>query len=294
MYAGRLVECGPVTPDLRRARPPVHPGAARLHPPYGRRRPRAPHRHRGPAPGPGRPAVRLRLPSPLPARDGRSAASRRRPRPCWLRATPRAAGSRSRRRLDDLDSDPRGAESHQALPGEARALRQDARGGAGGGRRELLHRARPDPGPGGRVRLRQDHHRQAGAAARGAHRRRPALRGQDIGGLGGDDVKQYRRAVQAVFQDPFASLNPRMRVDAIISEPLVTHERSTAARGGQAGAPGDRPGRAAGAGRDSSRTSSRAASASASRSRGRSRCRPSWSCSTSRCPRSTSPSAPRS
>jgi len=43
--------------------------------------------------------------------------------------------------------------------------------------------------------------------------------GQEIGGLHGNDVKQYRRAVQAVFQDPFASLNPRMRVDAIISEP---------------------------------------------------------------------------
>ena len=49
--------------------------------------------------------------------------------------------------------------------------------------------------------------------------------GQDVVGLNGGDVRQYRRAVQAVFQDPFASLNPRMRVDAIIAEPLVTHER---------------------------------------------------------------------
>ena len=49
--------------------------------------------------------------------------------------------------------------------------------------------------------------------------------GQDIGGLEGREVMQYRKAVQAVFQDPFASLNPRMRVDAIISEPLITHER---------------------------------------------------------------------
>ena len=49
--------------------------------------------------------------------------------------------------------------------------------------------------------------------------------GQDISGLEGRDVMQYRKAVQAVFQDPFASLNPRMRVDAIIAEPLVTHER---------------------------------------------------------------------
>ncbi|HEY7252687.1 MAG TPA: oligopeptide/dipeptide ABC transporter ATP-binding protein, partial [Methylomirabilota bacterium] len=49
--------------------------------------------------------------------------------------------------------------------------------------------------------------------------------GRDIGGLDAEGVKGYRRAVQAVFQDPFASLNPRMRVDGIIAEPLVTHER---------------------------------------------------------------------
>jgi oligopeptide/dipeptide ABC transporter ATP-binding protein len=49
--------------------------------------------------------------------------------------------------------------------------------------------------------------------------------GRDIRSLDAKGVKGYRRAVQAVFQDPFASLNPRMRVDAIIAEPLVTHER---------------------------------------------------------------------
>jgi oligopeptide transport system ATP-binding protein len=49
--------------------------------------------------------------------------------------------------------------------------------------------------------------------------------GHEVGGGNGDDVRRYRRSVQAVFQDPFASLNPRMRVDAIIAEPLITHER---------------------------------------------------------------------
>jgi oligopeptide/dipeptide ABC transporter ATP-binding protein len=49
--------------------------------------------------------------------------------------------------------------------------------------------------------------------------------GRELGGLDDRAVRDYRRSVQAVFQDPFASLNPRMRVDAIIAEPLVTNER---------------------------------------------------------------------
>jgi oligopeptide/dipeptide ABC transporter ATP-binding protein len=48
---------------------------------------------------------------------------------------------------------------------------------------------------------------------------------QDVAGLEGAGLHFYRKSVQAVFQDPYASLNPRMRVDAIIAEPLVTHER---------------------------------------------------------------------
>ena len=49
--------------------------------------------------------------------------------------------------------------------------------------------------------------------------------GQDVAGLEGEDLQRYRKSVQAVFQDPYASLNPRMRVDSIIAEPLITHER---------------------------------------------------------------------
>ncbi len=49
--------------------------------------------------------------------------------------------------------------------------------------------------------------------------------GQDVAGLEGEDLQRYRKTVQAVFQDPYASLNPRMRVDSIIAEPLITHER---------------------------------------------------------------------
>jgi oligopeptide/dipeptide ABC transporter ATP-binding protein len=49
--------------------------------------------------------------------------------------------------------------------------------------------------------------------------------GRDLQRLDPDGRRHYRKSVQAVFQDPFASLNPRMRVDAIISEPLITNER---------------------------------------------------------------------
>jgi oligopeptide/dipeptide ABC transporter ATP-binding protein len=50
------------------------------------------------------------------------------------------------------------------------------------------------------------------------------FRGQDVQTLAKDELKTYRRGVQAVFQDPFSSLNPRIRVGDIIAEPVVVNE----------------------------------------------------------------------
>jgi oligopeptide/dipeptide ABC transporter ATP-binding protein len=53
--------------------------------------------------------------------------------------------------------------------------------------------------------------------------------GRDLAGLDGAGRRHYRKSVQAVFQDPFASLNPRMRISAIIAEPLITNETAAPA-----------------------------------------------------------------
>ncbi|MGH7388578.1 MAG: ABC transporter ATP-binding protein [Candidatus Rokuibacteriota bacterium] len=47
--------------------------------------------------------------------------------------------------------------------------------------------------------------------------------GKDVHALSGHDLKEYRTTVQAVFQDPWSSLSPRMRVREIVAEPLVVN-----------------------------------------------------------------------
>lgn len=47
--------------------------------------------------------------------------------------------------------------------------------------------------------------------------------GKDVRALRGKDLQAFRRDVQFIFQDPYASLNPRMTIGEIVTEPLAVH-----------------------------------------------------------------------
>ena len=49
------------------------------------------------------------------------------------------------------------------------------------------------------------------------------LEGHDITRLGKNEMRPHRRQMQIIFQDPFSSLNPRMRAGDIVAEPLKVH-----------------------------------------------------------------------
>ncbi len=51
---------------------------------------------------------------------------------------------------------------------------------------------------------------------------------QDLATLEGEPLRQVRRRVQMVFQDPFASLNPRFTIGALVAEPMVIHKQGSA------------------------------------------------------------------
>ena len=52
---------------------------------------------------------------------------------------------------------------------------------------------------------------------------RIVFEGEDIAGHAASHMRRLRRRMQMVYQDPYGSLNPRMRVDELIAEPLVIH-----------------------------------------------------------------------
>ena len=51
------------------------------------------------------------------------------------------------------------------------------------------------------------------------------LEDKDVHTLAGDDLRHYRMSVQAIFQDPYGSLDPRMRVRDLIAEPLIVNQK---------------------------------------------------------------------
>jgi oligopeptide/dipeptide ABC transporter ATP-binding protein len=58
---------------------------------------------------------------------------------------------------------------------------------------------------------------------------RVMLDGDEVGRLSGRGLQRLRRQVQMIFQDPYESLNPRMRVGQIVAEPLRVHRVATGA-----------------------------------------------------------------
>jgi oligopeptide/dipeptide ABC transporter ATP-binding protein len=48
--------------------------------------------------------------------------------------------------------------------------------------------------------------------------------GKSLAAMSRREIRNYRRSVQAVFQDPYASLNPRLKVAKIVSEPILAHD----------------------------------------------------------------------
>ena len=48
--------------------------------------------------------------------------------------------------------------------------------------------------------------------------------GQDLTHINSGDLRRMRRRMQMIFQDPYASLNPRMTVGSIVGEPLEVHK----------------------------------------------------------------------
>ncbi len=58
--------------------------------------------------------------------------------------------------------------------------------------------------------------------------------GVELTSLSAAELRARRRAMQIVFQDPFASLNPRMSVFDILAEPILLHRLASGAGAGRA------------------------------------------------------------
>ena len=99
----------------------------------------------------------------------------------------------------------------------------------GGRRRQLRHCGGRDARPRRRVRLRQVHDGLLHPPAPEADGRLGPLHGRGADRARREDLRQMRREMQIVFQDPYSSLDPRMTVGEIVTEPLEVHGHRHAA-----------------------------------------------------------------
>ncbi|WP_329372475.1 ATP-binding cassette domain-containing protein [Streptomyces sp. NBC_00669] len=58
--------------------------------------------------------------------------------------------------------------------------------------------------------------------------------GQDLSALPPAELRRLRRQIQVVLQDPYSSMNPRMKITDIVAEPMVTHDPAARGRRGRA------------------------------------------------------------
>src|SRR6266568_9425355 len=54
---------------------------------------------------------------------------------------------------------------------------------------------------------------------------------RDLLKAGNSEMRRLRRDMQIIFQDPFSSLDPRMRVEDLVAEPLLIHRNPTSRKG---------------------------------------------------------------
>ena len=119
----------------------------------------------------------------------------------------------------------RGPRPRQALPDPQGPAAAPGRRRPGRRRRLVRRAARRDARDRRRVRLRQvDDGAAAAAPDRPDVAARSSSTGEEIADVKGARLKELRRGMQMIFQDPYSSLNPRKTVGTIIGEPFVIHK----------------------------------------------------------------------
>ena len=243
MYAGRIVESGPVIDIFKNPQHPYTHGLLRSMPRLDESKGERLVTDRGPAAEPAAAAGRLRLPRPLRLQDGD------------LRSRDAGAGAVCTREEQGMPSGD--AMNVERLPGRGAPLLSvtdlKVKFLIGGG---FLSRRPPavlkavdgvsfDLRPGETLGLVGESGCGKSTLGRAVLRLldnvegRVVWLGQDLSRLDGEGMRQRRKEMQIIFQDPLASLNPRMPIGEIIAEPLKTFFPDTPASEVKARVQGD-------------------------------------------------------